>query len=273
MSSILRLIYLGDIIGKPGQAMVDKWVPQLREKYKADALFLNGENAANNGKGITPKIAQGFFEKGATAISTGNHIWAHKEVYSYLDETPAIIRPANFPPGVPGKGFCLLNIAGHTVALVNVQGRAFMADQVDDPFRTLESLLTFLSHKTKTILVDIHAEATAEKACLAHFLDSKVSVVVGTHTHVQTADERILPGGTAFITDLGSCCALNSSIGMRLDQMIGRARMQMPIRGEIENKGPFVMTGIFVTVDTTTGKALTIERIKVIDDQLVVGPE
>lgn len=267
-STVLRFLYLGDIIGKPGQALIDKWVRQLKEKHKAHAVFVNGENAANNGKGIIPKIAQGFFDAGVTAISTGNHIWAHKEIYSYLDENPNIIRPANFPAGVPGKGFTLLNIEGHTVALVNLQGRAFMADHIDCPFRTIESLLTFLSHKTSLIFVDFHAEATAEKACLAYYLDGKVSAVVGTHTHVPTADERVLPKGTAFITDLGSCGPINSSIGMRLEQMIQRALSQMPIRGEIENKGPFVISGVLISIDSSTGKAVSIERIKVVDDQL-----
>jgi hypothetical protein len=270
MSETIRLLFLGDLVGKPGRALFQKWASSLKSKHKADSIIVNGENSSDIGRGITKKIADFFFEYGADAITSGNHIWCNKESHLFITQEPRLLRPANFPSGCPGKGYTFITVKGHTVAIMSLQGRVFMHEHLDCPFRTMESLLPFISSKTNLIFLDFHAEATSEKEALGYFLDGKVSGVFGTHTHVQTADERVLPHGTSYISDLGYSGALNSLLGMRKEEITHRFLTQMPRRFAVENEGPFVMHGICVEVDTKTGKSVSIERVKIIDEDLVV---
>lgn len=263
--SILRVLFFGDLIGTPGRAMFQKHINKLREQFSADAVLVNGENSAQ-GRGITPRVMNFFTHNHVNVVTSGNHIWRHNEIYAYLDEHDDLLRPANYPPGCPGKGYTTFTIGAHTIGVLNVQGRIFMKEQVDCPFRAIEAILPILRKKTKIILVDIHAEATSEKHGIAYFVDGKVSAVVGTHTHVQTADERVLPEGTAYITDLGMGGALNSMIGMQKDPIIKNMRMQMPVKFEVEESGPMVLSGVCISIDTSTGLATGIERFRVIDD-------
>lgn len=236
MQNKLRIIFLGDLVGQPGRAMFEKWARRTKEKYKADAMIVNGENSADNGRGITPQIASFFLSHGADAITTGNHVWAHKNVHEHLNDNDKLLRPANFPHTCPGKGYTFINVNGHQVAVVSLQGRVFMHDLIDCPFRTIESMMPLLNSKTKTVFVDFHAEATSEKQGMGFFLDGKVTGVFGTHTHVQTADERVLPKGTAYITDLGFAGSMNSMLGMRKEAIIEKLVKQMPVRFSVELK-------------------------------------
>lgn len=271
MKSTVRIMILGDIVGVPGRMMVQKHLSSLKEQHNIDAIIVNGENSNNNGRGITSRIAQSLFHMGVNVITTGNHVFDQNEVYEYLKTNNQLLRPINFPTQCPGTGVTTFQVEGHVIGVINVQGLVFMRENLSCPFNAVDTALSFLKHKTNTIVVDMHAEATAEKICLGYYLDGRVSVVVGTHTHTQTADEKILPAGTAYISDLGMAGALHSSIGMTKDTMIERFKSQMPHKYMVETNPPFVMTGIWVEIDKNTGKAIRIERIKVIDEQLHVA--
>lgn len=266
----IKAIFIGDVVGTLGCAMFQKHIVKLKEKYGAELVFVNGENSGPRGRGINPKIVQFFKHNHVNIITSGNHIWADKEIYEYMKQNTDLLRPANFPTSVPGTGMTTFLYNGICIGVVNVQGRIFMPQQVEDPFRAVDTAINFLKTKTNIIFVDIHAEATAEKIGLGYHLDGKVSCIVGTHTHVQTADERILPKGTAFITDLGMVGALNSMIGMKKDAIIENMRTQMPAKFEIDTDAPGLLTGIVVEIDTQTGKALSIERIRVVDNDIKV---
>ncbi len=266
-----RFMFLGDLAGEPGVAMFLKWAPRLKEKHKIDGIIVNGENVAKNGRGITPDLANILKDAGADVITSGNHIWAKKKIYDFLDEKSFLIRPANYPSSCPGKGYSIFNVNNIPVAVVSLQGRVFMGEDLDCPFRTVESLLKMLSSKCKIIFVEIHAEATSEKLALRYFLDGKVSGLYGTHTHVQTADDMILSSGTSYITDLGFAGALNSSIGVESEIILQRFLSQMPILFKIDTRGPMIMCGILVEVDINSGKTLRIERIKIVDEEIDVG--
>lgn len=264
----LRFMFLGDLIGFPGRALIQKWVPQLKEKHNVDGVIVNGENSSNRGKGITPGNVKFLKECGVDVITSGNHIWFKKEIYPILNERNDIVRPANYPSSCPGKGYTFFEVQNYSVAIINLQGLIFMRDHIENPLKVVESILTFIKSKTNIIFIDFHAEATSEKQLLATFLDGQVSGVLGTHTHVQTADERILPGGTAFISDLGCCGALNSVIGDRFNIILSHFLTQMPAKFEVETTGPMAIHGVVVEVDSKTGVAVKIERIKVIDDEI-----
>lgn len=263
----LRVLFLGDVVGSLGRAMFQKHCAQLKQQYSIDAVIVNGENAAN-GRGITPRMVRFLRQHGADVVTSGNHIWAKKEIYGYLAENNDLLRPANFPSSCPGTGQVIINVKGHDVAIVNLQGRVFMREHVDCPFKAADTLLTYLKHKTPIIFVDFHAETSSEKMGIAYYLDGRVSGVVGTHTHIQTADERILPKGTAYITDLGMSGALNSMIGMKKEPIIQMFLTQMPQRFEVDTQGPAILTGVWIEVDTQTGKALKIERIRILDEEI-----
>jgi metallophosphoesterase (TIGR00282 family) len=265
----VRILLLGDIVGAAGRAMFAKHIKELKEKHAIDAIIVNGENSSNQGRGITPAIA--FKEHGAQCVTTGNHVWHRNEIYSYLQASNYVLRPANFPPGVPGVGVMTFTIKNYTIAVVNLQGRVFMREEVDDPFRMIDSILAFLKDKTPIIFIDFHAEATSEKHGLAYYCAGRVSGVVGTHTHVQTADERILPGGTAYITDLGMAGALNSMLGMQKGSIIQHFLTQLPVKFIVDTQPPFVMSGVIITVDAATGRAQKIERVRIIDEALQVS--
>ncbi len=267
--SILRILFIGDVVGVTGRNMFQKHIDHVRNANKIDAVVVNGENSAH-GRGITSKIVRFFKHNGVDVITSGNHIWHNREIYSYLDQNTDLLRPANFPSSTPGVGVTTFTCKNYTIGIINLQGRVFMRDLIDCPFRTAESILTYLRTKTKLIFVDFHAEATSEKMALAYFLDGKISGLCGTHTHIQTADERILPGGTAYITDLGMAGSLNSMLGMKKEAIMSHFLKQMPVKFEVDKEPPVIMRGAWIEVDTSTGKATRIERVQVIDHELHV---
>lgn len=269
MKTILKFLFVGDVVGQPGLTMFQKWVPKLKEKYQINAVIVNGENAAKNGRGITAKVVDFFKHNGVSVVTTGNHVWENREFYNALNQRDDVIRPANFPPGCPGKGHTFFELDGFSVAIINLHGRVFVRDLLDCPFRTAESLLSFIKTRTNIVFVDFHAEATSEKKSLGLYLDGKVSGVFGTHTHVQTSDAQILPKGTGYVTDLGCCGAVNSVIGMETDGVLKKfLYFQKMGKFEVELTGPFELNGAVISVDAETGKALSIEGIRIIDDEL-----
>lgn len=269
----VRILFLGDVVGPLGLAMVQKHIDTIRRTYRIDGVVVNGENSAD-GKGITSKIVKFFKHNDVDVITTGNHIWAKKEIYSYLAENKDLLRPANFPSACPGVGVTTFTTStGHVIGIVNLQGRVFMNQHVDSPFLAAESILTYLKTRTHIIFVDFHAETTSEKMGMGFFLDGKVSGVVGTHTHVQTADERVLPQGTAFITDLGMAGALNSMIGMQINPILNTFLTQMPSKFVVEQRGPALLCGAWIEVDPVTGRARDIQRIKIVDHEISVSGE
>ncbi len=267
----LRVLLLGDVVGLPGRTMFQKYSATLREKHDLDAIIINGENSGSMGRGISSRIVHFFKHNGANVITSGNHIWYNKEIYNYLSAHTDLIRPANFPNECPGSGVTTFEVKGFIIGVINLQGRIFMRDFVTCPFRAVDSILTYLKTKTSIIFIDFHAEASSEKMGLAYYVDGKVSGFVGTHTHIQTADERILPKGTAYITDLGMGGALNSMIGMKKEPIIRNMITQMPEKFVVDCEGPFVLSGVIIDVDPTTGHAVAIERVRIIDTDLQVS--
>jgi metallophosphoesterase (TIGR00282 family) len=255
----LKILFIGDIVGRPGRQMVRDLLHRLVDQHMIDLVVANGENAAA-GFGLTPDVVSELFSMGIDVLTTGNHVWDKRDGLVCLDQEPAVLRPANYPAETPGHGFGVFRTAADLpVAVVNLEGRVFMG-QLDCPFRKADAILKELGTAQKIILVDFHAEATSEKGALAAYLDGRVSAVVGTHTHVQTADERVLPGGTAFITDAGMTGARDSVIGIRKELSIERFMTQMPVRYEIAKKDP-MLCGVIIDIDETTGKARRIQRV------------
>ncbi len=272
--SILKVVMLGDICAAPGRAMFQKHIKKVMQEYGADALIINGENSGSNGKGITSRIMKFYKHHGVDVVTSGNHIWAQKEIYDYLKDNTDLLRPGNFAEECPGVGVTTFQVRDFTVGVINVQARTFMREHVACPFKIAQELVDSLKPVTNIIIVDFHGEATSEKMGLAYYLDGQISALVGTHTHVLTHDARILPGGTAYITDLGMAGTLNSMIGMKSAPIIKRLMTQMPERFEIETEGPMIMSGVCISIDTATGKALEIETIKIIDDSIKLdGPD
>ena len=257
MSSI-NILFVGDIIGKPGLQMVETWLPGMIQKYKADFVIVNGENAAD-GKGCTAKEGEFLFNLGVHVITGGNHTWDRHQSQDYLKKEPRYIRPLNYPRGTYGNGYHIAKTPKGKIAVLNLQGRTFMA-AIDCPFRGGEWAISKIKEETNTIVVDFHAEATAEKIAMSSFLDGKVTALIGTHTHVQTSDERILPGGTAFITDVGMTGPYDSVIGMKAQAALNRFLFQTPQKYETASDN-IHLCGVFLKVDTETGKAMSIERI------------
>lgn len=267
----IQILFVGDVVGAPGRAMFQKHIAELKSKHALDGIIVNGENSGAQGRGITPRIVQFFKDQGANIITSGNHIWFAKDIYPFLDKKQDLTRPANFPNEAPGTGvLTFTTISGVTVGVINVQGRIFMRELVSCPFKTVESILTYLKSKTSCIIVDMHAEASSEKIGLAHFLDGKVSAVLGTHTHVQTADERILPKGTAFMTDAGMVGALNGMLGMKKEPIIHNFLTQMPVKFAVDDVPPFVLCGAVITIHPETGLAVAIERVRLVDHDLAI---
>ena len=254
----INILFLGDIVGQPGNRAVFFNLKNLIKKYDASFTILNGENSAD-GFGILPGTADQFFLNGADVITTGNHIWQKPEIFPYLDEKDAILRPANFPPGVPGHGSCIIEKHGVKLAVINLQGRENMSS-IDCPFRCARELVKKLRKETPLIFVDFHAESPSEKEALCCFLDGQISVLAGTHTHVQAADERILKGGTAYITDVGMTGPEESVIGTLKEISIKRSLLQMPLKMEIADNNVCIC-GILAKIDIQSGRALSIERI------------
>jgi metallophosphoesterase (TIGR00282 family) len=254
----INILFIGDIVGKPGLEMVQTWLPSLETKYKADIIIANGENASE-GKGFTSKEGKILFDLNIKVVTGGNHTWDKHQSQEYLKVEKRSLRPLNYPRGTYGNGFYVAETQKGKVAVINLQGRSFM-QPIDCPFRTADWIVNKLSQETKVIFLDFHAEATAEKLAMANYLDGKISLLVGTHTHIQTADERIFPKGTGYITDVGMTGPYDSIIGMKTDAAINRFLFQTPQKYMTATGSPH-LCGVFAKVDTDTGNTIEIERI------------
>jgi len=272
MKKEITVLCVGDVVGEPGCAMLAKHLATIKKRYAVDLVIANGENAAKNGRGITPELMSFFRQQGVQVVTSGNHVWAKQPIISYLDQQTDLLRPINYPSDCPGRGMTAVAVDGvGVIGIINVQGRVFLREHLDCPFRGVQSVLSFLKAQTSVIIVDFHAEATAEKQALAFFLDGTVSAVVGTHTHVQTADEYILPGGTAYISDIGMVGARESIIGFKKEIALKGMLTQMPIRFDVEYTGPFIFNAVVLKIDIQEGCARSIERVSVLDHDLVVA--
>ncbi len=257
----MNILCVGDIVGRTGRETVKKLLPEIKKEFSVDFSIVNAENSAG-GSGITTDIAQELFKNGCDVITSGDHIWDRPDIKSYLEENSRILRPANFPEGTPGKGFCVVETKGGVkVGVINLIGRVFMRYNVNCPFREAKSIIDKIKKETKIIIVDMHAETTSEKVAMGWFVDGEISAVVGTHTHVPTADETVLPKGTAYITDLGMSGPHDSVIGQNKDRILERFLNSMPSRFEVaieDNR----LNGVVIDIDEKTGKARKIERIQ-----------
>ena len=256
---MLTILFLGDIVGEPGRSAVISRLPELKAKYGVDFIIVNGENAAG-GRGITGKITIDLLRSGVSVITTGDHIWDQKEISAFIETEPRLLRPINYPEGAPGNGSIVLETAKGKVGVINVQCRTFMLPILENPFRVMEVAVEKMRTETSVIVVDVHGETTSEKIALGRFLDGKVSAVLGTHTHVQTADEQILPGGTAFLCDAGMCGPVNSIIGRAVEPIVRRFVSNLPAQFPVAT-GEVRLRGALVEIDETTGRALGISRI------------
>ncbi|MEM7383819.1 MAG: TIGR00282 family metallophosphoesterase [Verrucomicrobiota bacterium] len=254
----IRLLFLGDIVGEAGRSAVIHQLPGIRKEHAIDFVVVNGENAAG-GRGITPKIAIDLLRAGAAVITTGDHAWDQREISPYFEEEPRLLRPLNYPPGTPGNGSIILDTAKGKVGVLQVQGRTFMLPPLENPFLRIEEEIEKLRAETVVLFVDMHAETTSEKIAMSRMLDGRVSALVGTHTHVQTADECIHPGGTAFLTDSGMCGPETSILGREIEPIIKRFQTSLPTRFPVA-RGPVRLCGAMIDIDTATGKAVQIER-------------
>ncbi len=255
----MRILILGDIIGKPGMRAVVSALKGLIRRYRADLVIVNGENS-NDGYGITADLADQLFRAGAQVITTGNHVWHDDKVGELLDSRPEVLRPDNYPAGVPGSGVFVIDRKQGKTAVINLQGRDRMPS-IDCPFRRFREIMKRLGSSIDQVVVDFHAESTAEKEALAHYLDGEATVVFGTHTHVQTADDRILPKGTAYITDIGACAVEQSVIGFKPDISTRRVLTQLPLRNEVAD-GAAVIHGLLVESGAGSRRAVSVERIR-----------
>ncbi|WP_020614325.1 TIGR00282 family metallophosphoesterase [Sediminispirochaeta bajacaliforniensis] len=258
MPDKITVLLLGDVFGQPGCRALFVGLKSLAKECRADLVVVNGENAAD-GFGITPEIADRLFASGADVLTSGNHIWQKREILPFLDSQERMLRPGNYPPGVPGHGSCIVEVKGVKVGVLNLQGRLRMGD-LDCPFRVGADMVRKLREKAKVIVVDFHAEAPEEKEALAFYLDGQVSSVTGTHTHVQTADERIYPKGTAYISDIGMTGPVDSVIGCDMEISLRRSATQMPLKMEVSDT-PAAIQGVKIEIDVASGKALSIERV------------
>ena len=257
----MKVLYIGDIMGEPGRKAINRALPKIVSQHQVDLVIGNGENVAG-GFGITPDLAIELFEMGISVITTGNHAWDKKEALNFFDREPRLLRPANYPAGVPGSGrYVAETPGGEKIGILQLMGRAYMPP-VDCPFQIAKQELVHLKREVSAVLVEMHAEATSEKMAMGHFLDGQVAAVVGTHTHVQTADEQLLTNGTAYITDIGMTGPLHSVIGIKKELAIEKFLTSMPRRFEVAS-GPSVFCAVLLDIDASQGKALSIERLRV----------
>ena len=270
----MRILMIGDVVGKSGRDAISKHLPGLRENLDLDFVVVNGENAAH-GFGITDKICASLYKNGADVISTGNHIWDQRPIMNYIDSDPKLLRPLNFPEGTPGNGFGIYEArSGKKVMVINAMGRVYM-DPLDDPFAAIEKVLSKVSLgvDVSAVLVDFHGEASSEKQAIGHVLDSRVSVVVGTHTHVPTADYRILPGGTAYQSDLGMTGDYNSVIGMQKKAACGRFTTKLPQARPEPATGEGTLCGLLIETDDQTGWAKSAAPVRVGGSLIATRPQ
>ncbi|MDB9741782.1 TIGR00282 family metallophosphoesterase [Akkermansiaceae bacterium] len=269
---MFRLLFLGDIVGEPGRKAVMRSLPELRQNLNLDLIIVNGENSAG-GRGITPTIANKLFSSGADVITTGDHVWDQKEILDYFPTQPNIIRPLNYPKESPGKGSVIIETPKGPIAIMNLQGNTFMNPPLANPFLEVEKeLQRIATHNVKMIFLDFHAETTSEKIAMGYHLDGHISAMAGTHTHVQTADERILPNGTAHITDAGMCGPEHSVLGRNVESVLWRFKSSMPTRFPIAS-GDVKLSGCIVEIDPSNGKAISITRYNEIVKPLSTGPD
>lgn len=261
----MRILFVGDVVGSPGRTMVKNFLPKLKEKYRPNITIINGENAAG-GKGITEKIYRSFLEIGANAVTLGNHTWDNREIFEFIDTAKYLVRPANFPDNNPGTGMIFLKYNQIEVAIISLQGRTFM-HTIDCPFKKADELVEEARKRTPLIFVDFHAEATSEKQALGWYLDGRVSAVVGTHTHVQTADNRILPKGTAYLSDVGMTGPYDGILGVEREAVLKRFLTNLPVRFEVPDEGRAQLSAVVIDLDQKTGVAKKIERVLINDDQ------
>ena len=259
--SVKNILCLGDIVGVTGRYAIKRYLEDIKLKNSIDFVIANGENAAN-GIGITRNTAAELFESGIDVLTSGNHIWNNRDVFALIGNEHRLLRPYNYPNDVPGLGYYIYDMLDCKIGVLNLMGRIFM-DSIDCPFKKSSIAIKHLKEKTNIIFVDFHAEATAEKIALSYYIECQVSCIFGTHTHVQTADEKILSSHTAYISDIGMCGSYNSVIGMKKDIAISRFVTKIPNRFEVETTSPMI-NGIIVKIDTETGKAISIERINYI---------
>jgi metallophosphoesterase (TIGR00282 family) len=256
----VRILFLGDVVGRVARRAIRQDLGALRRRMAVDFVIANGENAAG-GRGLDPDSTEELLDAGVDVLTSGNHIWQHRAILPLIEREPRLVRPENFPPGNPGRGFTRVRARGGVeVGVVNLIGRAFMGSY-DCPFRAADRVVEAMAGKADVVVVDMHAEATAEKVAMGWYLDGRVAAVIGSHTHVQTADERLLPGGTAYLTDAGMCGPIDSVIGMRREEVIGRFLDQRPVHFEVA-KGPVILQGALIDVDERTGRARAISRVQ-----------
>jgi metallophosphoesterase (TIGR00282 family) len=256
---MLTVLFLGDVVGEPGRNAVIARLPELKEQHAIDFIVVNGENAAG-GRGITGKITIDLLRAGVSVVTTGDHVWDQKDLLTFIETEPRLLRPVNYPPGAPGSGSIVLETAKGKVGVINVQCRTFMQPPLDNPFRAMAETVARVREETPNIIVDVHGETTSEKIAMGRFLDGKVSAVLGTHTHVQTADEQILPGGTAFLCDAGMCGPVNSILGRAVEPIMNRFVSNMPAAFPVA-AGEVRLHGALIEIDETTGRAIRIARV------------
>ena len=261
----LRVLFIGDVVGSLGRDTVTTYLPRLKKKYRPQVTILNGENAAS-GRGITSKIYKKFLADGVDVVTMGNHTWDNRDIFEFIDDAKKMVRPANFPEGTPGQGMVFVKVNTIELAVINLQARAFMVD-LDDPFRKVEALVAEARRRTPFIFVDFHGETTSEKQAMGWFLDGKVSAVVGTHTHVQTNDARILPQGTAYLSDAGMTGPYDGILGMKRENVLEKFWTALPQRFEVVEKGRSILSGCLIDIDEKTGAAKKIETIQISDDR------
>jgi 2',3'-cyclic-nucleotide 2'-phosphodiesterase len=256
---MLTVLFLGDVVGEPGRNAVIARLPELKEQHNVDFIVVNGENAAG-GRGITGKITIDLLRAGVSVVTTGDHVWDQKDIVAFIDTEPRLLRPVNYPAGAPGNGSIVLETAKGKIGVINVQCRTFMQPILDNPFRATAETVAKIREETPNIIVDVHGETTSEKIAMSCFLDGKVSAIIGTHTHVQTADEQILPGGTAFLCDAGMCGPVNSILGRAIEPILNRFISNMPASFPVA-AGEVRLHGAIVEIDEKSGRALRIRRV------------
>ncbi|QGT99636.1 2',3'-cyclic-nucleotide 2'-phosphodiesterase, Bsub YmdB [Candidatus Syntrophocurvum alkaliphilum] len=260
----MNILFIGDIVGKPGRLAIKELLNKIQKEYNIMFTIANAENAAG-GRGLTKDVMHEILGAGIDVLTMGNHVWDNKDIYNFIDDEHRLIRPINYPGDCPGQGYHTYIGGFNTrIAIINASGRVFMND-LDCPFKAVEEILEDIEKKADLIILDFHAEATSEKLAIAHYFDGKINAILGTHTHIQTADETILPKGTAYITDLGMTGAVDSILGMKKDIIIQKFVTQRPIRFEVETKGKVQLQGVIMDYDENLNKIKTIERISLIN--------
>ena len=261
----MRLLFIGDVVGSLGRETITEYVPKLKKKYHPQVTIINGENAAS-GRGITEKIYKKFLQDGADVVTLGNHAWDNKDIFEFIDTAKKMVRPANFPKGAPGTGLVYIKVNAIELAVINLQARTFMTP-IDDPFMVIDGLVEEARKRTPFIFVDFHGETTSEKQAMGWFLDGRVSAVVGTHTHVQTNDARILPRGTAFLSDVGMTGPYDGVLGMKKEAVLEKFMTALPRRFEVVETGRSLLSACIIEIDDQTGHAKKIEPIQISEDR------